>query len=144
MDALKFAFEILIVGALALPWLAILIRMFVDEPVAEDRKAPDPRHPWRRPPTDDGPFHLSVVPESVRSAAAAAFVVAIGYLLGSSVSRISRETSSITTCYYVDFPPKIGFATKSIGMNIVRKMCSTPRSCRSRATSGYRSRCAAA
>lgn len=91
MDALKFAFEILIVGALALPWLAILIRMFVDEPVAEDRKAPDPRHPWRRPPTDDGPFHLSVVPESVRSAVAAAFVVAIGYLLGSSVSRISRD-----------------------------------------------------
>jgi hypothetical protein len=32
LDALKFAFEILVVGALALPWLAILSRMFASGP----------------------------------------------------------------------------------------------------------------
>jgi hypothetical protein len=29
MDALKLAFDTLIVGALALPWLAVLLRMYV-------------------------------------------------------------------------------------------------------------------
>jgi hypothetical protein len=78
MDALKFAFEILIVGALALPWLAILIRIFDHSAVSEK-------------PKEHVPFHLSVVPESVRPAVAAVFVIAVGYLLGSAVSRISRN-----------------------------------------------------
>jgi hypothetical protein len=72
-DALKFAFEILIVGALALPWLAVLNRMF---------------------PSGSGAglqSYLSVVPEQVRTGVAVAVVIAFGYLLGSVVSRISRD-----------------------------------------------------
>jgi hypothetical protein len=73
LDALKFAFEILIVGALALPWVAILYHAF-----------------W-----DDGStgfeFDLSFVPEGARSAASVALVLAFGYLIGSAVSRFSRD-----------------------------------------------------
>ena len=72
-DALKFAFEILIVGALALPWLAVLNRMFPSGPGSGLNS------------------YLSVVPEQARTAVAVAVVVAFGYLLGSVVSRISRD-----------------------------------------------------
>jgi hypothetical protein len=73
LDALKFAFEIFVVGALALPWLAVLGRIF---------------------PSDDESsfsFYLSPVPKSARSAVTVAVVVAFGYLLGSAISRISRN-----------------------------------------------------
>jgi hypothetical protein len=73
LDALKFAFEILVVGVLALPWLAILNRMF------------------RFHISSDSDFGLSPLPESVRGAVVVAFVVAAGYLLGSAVSRFSRD-----------------------------------------------------
>jgi len=72
-DALKFAFEILVVGALALPWLTVLNRMF---------------------PTRAGSclhFDLSAVPGPAQTAVTVAVVVAFGYLLGSVVSRISRD-----------------------------------------------------
>jgi hypothetical protein len=73
LDALKFAFEILIVGALALPWLEVLYRMFPD---------PDPL---------SSRFDLSFVPEGARNVVSVAIVLAVGYLLGSAVSRFSRD-----------------------------------------------------
>jgi hypothetical protein len=73
LDALKFAFEILIVGALALPWLAVLHRMF-------------------SPKTPSGVYSfLSVIPESARDAVTIAVVVAFFYAIGSAVSRFSRD-----------------------------------------------------
>src|SRR6266702_417004 len=73
LDALKFAFEILIVGALALPWLALLDRIF----------------PTR------SPFGLQAlkraIPVPVRNPIFFAMIVAFGYLLGSSISRFSKD-----------------------------------------------------
>lgn len=74
MDALKFAFEILIVGALALPWLAILIQMLSREKETSALRS-----------------FLSVVPLQARDAVAVALIIAIGYLAGSAVSRVSRN-----------------------------------------------------
>ena len=73
LDALKFAFEILVVGALALPWLAILSRMFPSDHESSLG------------------FYLSVVPKAAQSAVTVTIVVAFGYLLGSAISRISRN-----------------------------------------------------
>jgi hypothetical protein len=78
MDTLKFAFEILVVGALALPWLAVLMQMFFSSPASEN-------------PLDSPHFFLGVLPASARNAVGVAVMVAIGYLLGSAVSRISRN-----------------------------------------------------
>jgi hypothetical protein len=78
LDALKFAFEILIVGALALPWVAILYHVFWDDGSA------------------DFEFDLSFVPEGARSAASVALVLAFGYLIGSPY-RAFRATSSMTS-----------------------------------------------
>lgn len=72
-DALKFAFEILVAGALALPWLFVLLRMFPET----SRIGLD--------------FDLSFVPKSAQGAVTAAAVIAFGYLLGSVISRISRD-----------------------------------------------------
>ena len=72
-DALKFAFEILVVGVLALPWIVVLVKMFPqDDPTGLS-------------------FDLSMVPKSVQGAVAAALVIACGYLLGSAISRISTD-----------------------------------------------------
>jgi hypothetical protein len=78
MSELKFAFEILIVGALALPWLLVLIHAF------------SPAHAFLQP---DQQFKtlISRVGDNTQQAVIAAFVIAIGYLLGSAVSRISRN-----------------------------------------------------
>jgi hypothetical protein len=73
LDALKFAFEILVVGALALPWLAILKGMLPSDP------------------SSGPPSYLSVLPRSARSTVAVAVVVAFGYVAGSTVSRASRD-----------------------------------------------------
>jgi hypothetical protein len=73
LDALKFAFEILVVGALALPWLAILSRMFASGPVSSL------------------PSYLSVLPRPARGTVAVAVVIAFGYVGGSVVSRASRD-----------------------------------------------------
>jgi hypothetical protein len=78
MDVLKFAFEILIVGALALPWLAVLIRMCVPDPT-----------PGK--PINLLQFLMSVVPEGAQNAVSAVAIVAVGYFLGSAVSRVSRN-----------------------------------------------------
>ncbi len=81
MDALKFAFEILIVGALALPWLAMLIRAF--SPVSAGG---DSEHQF-----DSLRLSLSVIPADARPTVSLALLVATGYLLGSAVSRVSRS-----------------------------------------------------
>jgi hypothetical protein len=81
MDALKFAFEILIVGALALPWLALLIRIF---------SPPEVQAASEHPNGYLGPF-LSLVPKGDRGTVGLVLIVAVGYLLGSAVSRISRD-----------------------------------------------------
>jgi hypothetical protein len=73
LDALKFAFEILIVGALALPWLAVLHRTFPSGSSSVFK------------------FDLSFVPEGARNLVSVALVIAVGYLLGSAVSRFSRD-----------------------------------------------------
>src|ERR1700683_1093647 len=77
MDALKFAFEILVAGALALPWITVLIWMFPD--------------PATREPVDILQIFLAVVPRPARPAVTAVALVAIGDLLGSAVSRVSRD-----------------------------------------------------
>jgi hypothetical protein len=77
MDALKFAFEILVVGALALPWIMVLVWMF-----------PDPASGKQR---DILKFFQPFSPVGARPAVTAVALVAIGYLLGSAVSRISRD-----------------------------------------------------
>lgn len=74
LDALKFAFEILIVGALALPWIAVLSRMFPGRDHSEFFK-----------------FDLGFVPSAARNGVEIAIVLAFGYLLGSAVSRFSRD-----------------------------------------------------
>jgi hypothetical protein len=74
LDALKFAFEILIVGALALPWLAILSQMF--EAVG---------------PSSTLPAFLNVIPDAARTTVTVALVIAFGYVAGSVVSRTSRD-----------------------------------------------------
>jgi hypothetical protein len=91
LDALKFAFEILIVGVLALPWLAILIRLFDSNPASENPNADLSNPLTTRPSKIDPPFPLSVLPDSAQSALATVFVIAVGYLLGSAVSRVSRD-----------------------------------------------------
>jgi hypothetical protein len=73
LDALKFAFEILIVAALALPCLAVLIRMFPSSLGAALQ------------------FDLSFVPKPAQDAVTVTLVIALGYLLGSAVERISRS-----------------------------------------------------
>jgi hypothetical protein len=74
LDALKFAFEILIVGALALPWLAILNQMF--EAVG---------------PSAALPAYFKFIPDAAQTAAAVALVLAFGYVAGSVVSRASGD-----------------------------------------------------
>jgi hypothetical protein len=73
LDALKFAFEILIVGALALPWVAVLSRMFPGRDALKFG------------------FDLGFVPNGARHGVEIALVVAFGYLLGSAASRFSRD-----------------------------------------------------
>lgn len=73
LDALKFAFEIFVVGALAVPWIEVLYRMF-----------PPAASPNLR-------FDLTLVPKEARSAVAIVVVVAVGYFLGSAISRFSRD-----------------------------------------------------
>lgn len=73
LDALKFAFEILIVGALAIPWIAVLCRMFPGREYSELK------------------FDLGFVPSAARNGVEIAVVLAFGYLIGSAVSRFSLD-----------------------------------------------------
>src|ERR1700733_15868058 len=73
LDALKFAFEILVVATLALPWLALLHRMF---PVGASFSF----RTW-----------LDLIPKEAESAVSITVVLAFGYVLGSAIERISRN-----------------------------------------------------
>jgi hypothetical protein len=77
MEFLKFAFDTLIVGVLALPWLAIFIRMFAPGIFLDE---PGKTFPL-----------LTALPEHTREAIASAMIVALGYLLGSAISRTSGD-----------------------------------------------------
>jgi hypothetical protein len=75
MDALKFAFDTLIVGALALPWLALFVHMFFEPPASG---------------IHNNQFVLiGALPEQTPAAVTSVLVLALGYLLGSAVTRIS-------------------------------------------------------
>jgi hypothetical protein len=91
MDALKFAFEILIVGALALPWVALLIRMF--SPYTS------PGEPEK--PIDVLEFLLPSVASKAGGAVAMALIIGTGYLLGSVVSRVSRNLFNDELLWFV-------------------------------------------
>ena len=77
MEALKFAFDTLIVGALSLPWLWLFTRIFLQRPTSEQ---------------DDIKFPIiSALSESVRQNLGLVLIIAIGYFLGSAISRISSD-----------------------------------------------------
>ena len=76
MEALKFAFNTLVIGALALPWLAVLLRMYV---FPKDGKAGG--H-W---------VVVSALPVHAREAVLSVMILALGYFLGVAVSRISDD-----------------------------------------------------
>ena len=77
MEALKFAFNTLVIGALALPWLAVLLRMYISP--GTDGKAGGP---WAV---------VSALPEHGREAVLSVTILALGYFLGVAVSRISDD-----------------------------------------------------
>jgi hypothetical protein len=73
LDALEFAFETFVIGALALSWIGILSQMF-------------PRHI-----NASLPSTLRGLPKEAQRAVDFMVVIAFGYLLGLAVSRISRD-----------------------------------------------------
>jgi hypothetical protein len=73
MDALKIALETILVGVLALPWLALVIRFFF----------PDATTWLQHLPAFDG--------DQVRSTVAAVLVAASGYCLGAAVARLGQD-----------------------------------------------------
>ena len=76
MDALKLAFDTLVVGALALPWLWLFMRVFFQRGSREQ----------------DLTFPLmSALSDTTRQTVAAVLILALGYFLGSAVSRISSD-----------------------------------------------------
>jgi hypothetical protein len=76
MDALKLAFDTLGVGALALPWLWLFMRIFFQRGTSEQ----------------DLTFPLmSALSDTTRQTVAAVLILALGYFLGSAVSRISSD-----------------------------------------------------
>lgn len=77
MDWLKFAFDTLIVGTLALPWLWLFMRIFFQR---GDGRQDDLKFPL-----------MSAVSDSTKQTIAGVLVVALGYFLGSAVSRISSD-----------------------------------------------------
>ena len=77
MEALKFAFDTVIVGALALPWLALFVWMYFL-------------------PAESGDYEnhmvlLGALPKGTREGAGAVLVFAMGYFLGSAVTRVSNN-----------------------------------------------------
>ena len=76
MDSLKFAFDTLIVGALALPWLWLFMRIFFQH----DKSEEEIKFPI-----------IGALSESTRQAVAGVLILALGYVLGSAVSRISSD-----------------------------------------------------
>ena len=76
MEALKFAFNTLIIGALALPWMALLMRMYF--PPATDRKS------------GHGAL-VSALPDHARDPVLSIVILALGYFLGVAITRTSDD-----------------------------------------------------
>jgi hypothetical protein len=85
LDALKFAFEILVVGALTLPWIATLHMIFAPRSNSGIGFSLDLGQ------ASGFDSLLAVVPKAAKDAVSVAVVIAFGYLLGSAVSRISKD-----------------------------------------------------
>jgi hypothetical protein len=77
VEAFKLAFDTIIVGALALPWLAIVVRIFF--PGFATRK------------TEETIRLLAVAPEHTRDAVASVLLIAVGYFAGSAVTRVADD-----------------------------------------------------
>jgi hypothetical protein len=77
MEALRIAFDTIIVGALALPWLAIIVRVLF------------PGFSTRKP--EETIKLLTVVPEHTREAVASVLLVAVAYFVGSAVTRVADD-----------------------------------------------------
>lgn len=76
MDSLKFAFDTMVVGALALPWLWLFMRIFFQTGTGEQ----------------DLTFPIfSAMSDATRQAVGGVLILALGYFLGSAVSRISSD-----------------------------------------------------
>lgn len=73
LDALKSAFELMLVGALALPWIALLFQAFNENASWEDTA------------------YLKVLPRDVKKTVALILVIAGGYVAGSVVSRLASN-----------------------------------------------------
>ena len=86
MDSLKFAFDTLIIGALALPWLWPFMRIFFQRSNGQDVKFPI----------------ISALSDSTKHMVGGVLILALGYFPGSAVSRISSDFSmmpkSCTDC----------------------------------------------
>jgi len=76
MEAVKFAFDTLLVGALALPWLSLLVQMHF-------------------PPANHGADRysalVSALPKQTREIAVSVVVLSLGYFLGAAIWRISDD-----------------------------------------------------
>jgi hypothetical protein len=79
VEALKLAFDTIIVGALALPWLAMGIYLFLGS-----KKGPE--GPLERLWT-----HYTTIQDKIPAAAGAVLLFAITYSLGAAVSRVSSD-----------------------------------------------------
>jgi hypothetical protein len=76
MEAVKFAFDTLLVGALALPWLSLLVQMHFP------------------PANQEGDRYsalVSALPKQTREVAVSVMVLSLGYFLGAAVWRISDD-----------------------------------------------------
>ena len=79
MEWLKIAFDTMVVGALALPWLWLFMRIFF-QPLQPGNKEKEIQFPI-----------LNALSDATKQAVAGVMVVALGYFLGSAVSRISSD-----------------------------------------------------
>jgi hypothetical protein len=77
MEAFRIAFDTIIVGALALPWLAIIVRILF------------PGFSTGKP--EETIKLLTVVPEHTREAVASVLLVALAYFVGSAVTRVADD-----------------------------------------------------
>ena len=77
MDVFKFAFETVVVGILALPWLLILTYLFSADSLTSGHS--------------DGSALLSSVPENIRQPVANVLLFAVVYVVGCAVSPLAKD-----------------------------------------------------
>jgi hypothetical protein len=77
MEALKLAFDTMIVGVLALPWLMIVFRVFSRDSGAASIETIIP--------------FFSHVPKEIKGPFISIMAIAMGYLLGAAISRVSFD-----------------------------------------------------